>query len=759
MKYIFIIILLTITVLNVTKTETTIYSKDYPKSNVVNFGPCFINDSIHSSFVLFYDGTESVYIQNGEPTLKVFYSPHDKSFLENQYRNFDPDMNRVPLPRILNSLQTTLELPFYFFADSNIALWPTGIYHARAMLALAKQGSNEVVIIDTFTLKAKKTDLYIDGFCDSLNFDSVYVNPVTAKEMIWLVKSTKVPKVEVIDQKIEIKSPYIEDEFLVDNFEKRPIFNQKYQVIPWEVSYTPRNRGADSAVVKVYYYPDKAKYPDSTRFANVKLYGIGVEQKLKIIESNFSFSGDTIDVGNINTGAITYVIGKIENQGNISISALNEVCINMDNEDKAEVCTVSKKAITKALLVGEKTQFQINCEPKENGMFIERYIIKTNIEERNIYGVPSDIVNKTIYIRGIGTSPRLRLPFDTLDFGSVVINDVHCPSKKDTVIILTNAGTSTLIIKNITVTPDEKFLVSERSFEIKPNESKVLAISFFADDGEYGPFSARLDFATNMQVPTVSIILKVNRIPKEKSWLSIPRNLKAKPGRLISIPIILEDKDYGKHPIRNAKNFETMISFDSTILRYDNRELIGTAAEGADVNITQLNNGTLDIKINNKSDYFKSVDTLVKLQFKTFLGEVITSELAFSKSTTKFGDGLCDDVLNINGSIENGVFSLDSVCGLQYKTKILPRGIIIKGISPNPATEEIELEFLLKSDSHCKIEIYDSKGQFATLLAKEKFGSGLIKRSYNISHLLTGIYFIRISTNEEVDEGNLLIYK
>ncbi|MEI6091433.1 MAG: T9SS type A sorting domain-containing protein [bacterium] len=760
MKYLFTIIILTITTLIAVQSETAIYSKDYPKSKVVNFGPCFLGDSVHSSIVLVYDGTESVYINNGEPTLKVFYSPHDKSLLENQFRNFDPDMKRVQLPRTLNSLQPKLELPFYFYADINVALWPLGVYHARAMLALAKSSNNDVVIADTFTLKAKKTDLYIDGFTDSLNFDSVYVNPVTPKELVWLVKSTKMPKVEVTNQKIEIESPYIDDEFFIVDFEKKPVFNQKYQTIPWNIRYVPHNQGKDSGLVRVYYAPNKEQFPDSTRFAKVKLYGVGVEQKLALIESNYSIIGDTIDIGYVVTGSKTFVTGNFENQGNVPIAALSEVCYKVESDDNAVVNTLSKKAfIVKALPIGEKTQFQINCEPKENGIFLERYIINTNIKERNIHGVPAEAVSKTIYIRGIGASPKLRLPFDTLDFGSVVINDLNCPSKKDTSITITNVGTSILIIKNITVIPNEKFLIGEQSFEIQPNTSKVLNLSFFADDGEFGPFSAKLEFVTNMMTPAGSIELMVNRIPKEKSWLNIPKNIKAQPGRLISIPIILEDKDYGKHPIRNAKNFQTVISYDSTIMRYDNRELIGTASEGADVNISQLTSGSIEININNKADYFKVVDTLINLQFRTYLGEVLTTELAFTKSKTKFGDGLCDDVLNIDGNIENGIFSLDSVCGLQYKTKVIPRGITIQSISPNPASDAIDLEFFLPKDSQCKIEIYDSKGQLVTILAKEKFTAGLNKHTYDISSFLTGIYFIKISSMDGAVEKSLLISK
>ncbi len=760
MKYLFTIVLLTIISFIATHSETLIYSKDYPKSKVVNFGPCFINDSAHSSIVLVYDGQESVYIQNGEPTLKVFYSPHDKSLLENQYRNFDPDMKRQPLPRTLNSLQSTLELPFYFFADANIALWPKGVYHARAMLALAKSSNNEVVIIDTFTLKAKKTDLYIDGFTDSLNFDSVYVNPVTSKELEWLIKSTKMPKVEVSDQKVEISSPYTGKEFFVTDLDKRPVFNQKYQTIPWKIQYSPRDKGKDSGVVKVYYYPDKNKYPDSTRFASVKLYGVGVEQKLILTESNYTILGDTIDVGNIVTGTTTFLTGKLDNQGNIPISATKEGVFAMDSENSAEIITISKKAfVAKSLPPKEKTQFQISCKPKENGIFIERYIINTNIKDRNIHGVPANAEKYIFYIKGVGVAPKLRLPFDTLDFGSVLINDINCPSKKDTSITITNVGTSNLIVKSISITPNEKFVVPEQTFELKPNATKVIKITFLSDDGEFGPFTAKLDFISNLPSPPNSIVLKVNRIPKEKSWLSIPKNLKAKPGRLIDVPIILEDKDYGRHPIKNAKNFHTLITFDSTIMRYDNRQIIGTASEGAGINIVSLSSGSIELNINNKSDYFKAIDTLIKLQFRTYLGEVLTTGIAFTQTVTKFGDGLCDDVLNIEGNIGNGEFLLDSVCGLQYKTKVVPRGISIQSISPNPATDVIDLEFLLEKESQCKIEIFDSKGQLINKVTNKGFKFGINRHICDVSTLTTGIYYVRISSINGSAEKNLIISK
>ena len=72
---------------------------------------------------------------------------------------------------------------------------------------------------------------------------------------------------------------------------------------------------------------------------------------------------------------------------------------------------------------------------------------------------------------------------------------------------------------------------------------------------------------------------------------------------------------------------------------------------------------------------------------------------------------------------------------------------------PNPFNPETNLAFNLKNDSNVKIAIYNIRGQKVRTLCEKHFSSGNHSvrwngKSDNGSNSATGVYFVRMITNE-----------
>jgi len=70
--------------------------------------------------------------------------------------------------------------------------------------------------------------------------------------------------------------------------------------------------------------------------------------------------------------------------------------------------------------------------------------------------------------------------------------------------------------------------------------------------------------------------------------------------------------------------------------------------------------------------------------------------------------------------------------------------------SPNPFSEQTNIQYELRTNANVKIEVYDAQGKAITVLLDEAQKAGSYTRAFNAKGLGAGVYFIKISTN-----GNL----
>jgi hypothetical protein len=208
----------------------------------------------------------------------------------------------------------------------------------------------------------------------------------------------------------------------------------------------------------------------------------------------------------------------------------------------------------------------------------------------------------------------------------------------------------------------------------------------------------------------------------------------------------LQNEDTELSPAVFAKSFQTELIFDETLLRFRNRKSIGTAVEGAIIDITAEGNNILKINIDKRPDQFLSRDTLIKLYFDTYLGESISTPISIVAGKTYLSDDNCLKAINIDGKISSGSFSLDSICGLEYKA--VPRNgnvFSLESIFPLPAEEVINTTYNIPFKTDININIIDSYGRIVRSIREQNIPSGKYTAKIYVSDLNSGVYTLKFA--------------
>jgi len=70
-------------------------------------------------------------------------------------------------------------------------------------------------------------------------------------------------------------------------------------------------------------------------------------------------------------------------------------------------------------------------------------------------------------------------------------------------------------------------------------------------------------------------------------------------------------------------------------------------------------------------------------------------------------------------------------------------------VYPNPASEVVNIEFMLNETENAKIAIYDMYGKMIGTVSNQVFNSGLQRVSYNTENLANGVYIVEITISGE----------
>lgn len=728
-----------------------------PVNRFVNIGPCLINDSVFYHFEFVNKGNRALFMERLAPSFYLGAGPNDPSASQfNLYR----EIPLLPLSLLPDKRDTLL---LAFRAGDTIVTKP-GWHEALLALSFFDDATKEappVTKIDTFLLIVKKTTKHFDNFEDVINFDSVYINPTSPKAIQWRGKNTFYKDIILKNRNIKyITQSQTQNEFYFgESFDNLPVIPDG--IINRMFSYIPNDLGYDSVRIRNIFVPQVEMNKDSTDSSSVLITGIGVQQKLSILESNIDFRNDTLFIGNLNANEKRELRIKFQNKGNIPIFAKNEKIINLiSNQETIDFTFISKLQKDDSYLPKDNTsELILEFSSDSRGLINYQYLIETNLDERNIYGYPQSAININFYIQANIVSPKMIVQSDTLDFGNIALNNAQCPARRDTSIKFTNTGNSNLQIYDISLVPEypqSPFrLISFNDF-LNPASNGNIYIAFEEISDQVMDYESILTIKTNESQPANirTIVLKANTLPPLSGVLSISDNIRAKPGRVIEVPIILNYS--GKNPLSFAEKFETSLIYNRSILEFIGTTTLNTATEGS-INKSDVKEGdNPEIKLEFESaqgNYLGNRDTIVKVRFNTFLGDAVSTEIALLNS--KFGDSRCNNLFNLQ--ISNGIFTADSICGIEYKAVQKPKSKL--AINYFYENDDKVFEYSIPFSDNIELSIYDNYGNKIQQIFNQMLPSGVYQIKINETELTSGAYYIIIRNKYSYDSKQFIVIK
>jgi hypothetical protein len=229
---------------------------------------------------------------------------------------------------------------------------------------------------------------------------------------------------------------------------------------------------------------------------------------------------------------------------------------------------------------------------------------------------------------------------------------------------------------------------------------------------------------TNAFGPPIRIPLSGSGIEADSISVSLP-SVMLRPGTVLEMPVLVD-----ANRVALAQSASMTISFDPSLLRYRGTITGGTAAEGSSFIVqNESPRGVLNLQLRANGS-FAERDVFVVLAFDTFLGDAAATNLVITDKTTAFGNDGCSSIFTVHAT--SGVFKIDSVCGLAFKTATA--GSLSVEVWPNPTSGASNMLVDNQTPYPVEFVLYDAFGQLLPL------PSGISTGVLDLSNLPVGLY-------------------
>jgi hypothetical protein len=726
---------------------------EYPWQDIdtLDFGLCYwYEDSLQVDLNIFNQSGKLLTITPLDPSWQIGEWPND--LFPKEFEEFYEDVN-FDFTQLVANQRDTLPL-FYKASRQKDAEDFLNWYKKHAIIKVGYYDPNlfpvqqPVNITDydyhrEYRAIARKTRRFMDGYEKECNFDSVHINPLYNANFRFNYKNVIDEVLEIYEIEVESsKSESGADEFHREGLE----VPRKYD--PDEIrtdilSYRPLDTiSPDKAIFTYRFYPIPGRQ-DTTDEFSIELQGIAVEQGLKIIdhfsaEADVEIKSDTVDMGYLRVGDAIGVRLFIENSGNVPYGPINHIW------DKSKSLTDADLQVTRGIGGNGHLAVKNIDEPRskdtldftlklnEKGSFLFVLNIVNDIYSRDIKGAPPGADTTKIYIKGLSVVPQISVMRDTVDFGNIYLT---CPQSIDTLFYIANSGNTDLEILDILVEDRLRtvYSVSREQLLIPAKQKDSVTINLtWADEGQ--EFDSEMIIVSNAEPPNDTVRVALLAAPTDALRMvpQIPKDIKSRPGSRIRVPILVDPEK-----IILSNGFIDTLYFDEETIRLESYSFANSAADGViEDEIMELSGGRLAISLQ-MSKFFHERDTLLKMYFDTYLGSKKRTDIVFSNP--KFSDNNCENIFRTD-SVSNGVYTIDSVCGLDYKLKKVPTPRI-NSIFPNPGSERISVDYFLPQDSIVTISLYSSMGKELKVQRTEAIKGDNVTE-YELGDLQAGIYYL-----------------
>ncbi|TNE36710.1 T9SS type A sorting domain-containing protein [bacterium] len=212
-------------------------------------------------------------------------------------------------------------------------------------------------------------------------------------------------------------------------------------------------------------------------------------------------------------------------------------------------------------------------------------------------------------------------------------------------------------------------------------------------------------------------------------------SVESETGKDIEIPLMLVNS---RQFAGKSHKWTATIRFNSTILMP-----IGDTPDcGLDENCS--------IKIS--GEFSDSVGVLYNLRFATKLGAVLSTDLVIEDF---------EWTENITTVTKNGFFQLKGVCETNGKYRLIYRSVDagITNTFPNPAISTLNIDYQLRESGANKMEIINTRGDILAVYNDLSDKSGVYSITKNISDIPSGIYYLVLTTPNDIYTSKIAIEK
>jgi hypothetical protein len=737
-------------------------------SDTVYMGMCMPGDTLTTYFLMNNTGSLLLKNINLDPSFIIRRTP-DQPLGNLDYEEFFRLNDSISIEvATIDSLKIKYE-----------ALYDTANHHTGLKKCLIKIGlfppkitdrpknDTELTVFRNFIVFAKKTTHCIDFFDSTFTMDSCFIFPADTVRKTIKVQNSSRYSLNVYDQKITQISPIFTSQEMFTAQRGLPVLFPGYRSLQnWSVGYYPLDFNPDTSILKIYFKPNPAK--DTIDSVRIKITGVGVQQKIDMTQilTDGRISRDTLDVGDVMVGDTTAIFNiNFANNGSFPFGAYTQKMVKIDENVQSDIFSIlnALPVSNSHLRPGYTDNAKINFSPKSRGNFVARYIFESDIVNRKIFGYSDKDKHLTFYIKGRGVEPEISTNSDTVNYGNVVLSD-SCPNSRDSSILISNIGNKMLYISGFATVPPYpgtmfKILNDTAIKEIAPDSLVRLKINFTSN--QEGEDVCKLYIYSNSgeKKDTMFVILKASGVPPISANLRVPKNLKAKPGTSVSIPIIVDNA-----LVKYASYFRDTLTYDKTMLQFFDYSTSQTASakiptSSAYIRMNETQDGgrlAITVEVPSPSDFFLPVDTLIILKFNTFLGEKESTNISFTNPL--FIHGSCPKVLLPKTA--DGIFRTDSVCGLEKKITSLTKGkFVIYSPNPNPANDKFDLHFEMPVDADVCIDIFNLYGELIQTETYKDLNTGNHLLTINVNGLNAGAYYLGFRSVQHISVLPLIISK
>jgi hypothetical protein len=122
--------------------------------------------------------------------------------------------------------------------------------------------------------------------------------------------------------------------------------------------------------------------------------------------------------------------------------------------------------------------------------------------------------------------------------------------------------------------------------------------------------------------------------------------------------------------------------------------------------------------------------------------------VSHAKNALVKSDVLADSVI----SVDLAPLSINSIILKSNATAVNPdlkKNTFKASVYPNPATDQVHLDFSLPERGRVKFDLYSGNGQLIKTISNSVFESGNQSTSFDLNNTSSGIYWIKLTTKKD----------